>query len=758
MIKVQIYIENELIDLYGDESIEVNSSIQDIKDVGKVFTDFSQSFKVPASSKNNIVFGHFYNNKLTQGGYDTRNKRSAKIFINYVEFRKGYVQLNGVQMKNNKPSSYDIVFFGSTVRLKDLIKDDKLTALCDINKDYNLSNYNHDYNNSTIKNHAKGAVDYTVEGDTHQSAIIYPLITGKKRLFFDSSLSDSDEENYGGNVYSVGTDTTRGISYEDLKPAIKAIHVIEAIEGHYGIEFTRDFFDTEAFSPLYLWLSSASGNIVDYKFVGEEKKIIQITNLGNADLVDSTISIGSSTFSQDHTISDNDTIDFTMPVVLFNKAGFKVIEVAIEPTNANANYTIKAIDTITGDVVGELSGSGDQTLKMRFKYSSRYSSRDYSIKLVVETYVGITFTASVSIERGAFNMIGYATNFVDANSGSSFSTTETIEIETHLPDLKVIDFLSGIFKMFNLVAFYIDDETDSDFGKIKVMTLDDFYADAANNPSNGIIDIKKYVDVSQHYIAASLPYSSISFKYEETPTVTMEHHTLDYNEVFGNSEYTPDDFTDSGKKYEIKLPFSHMKYEHLLDLGDELEETGIQYGYAAGGDFDPETGNYNAVNIKPLLFYGILETGLPASKKINWISGTEDALASYWRPSNSNKLASKTTPAPFNINFDTEFDEFYLTDYSFVNTTEEEGFEQQDDQNSLFKNFYSKYIVSTFDPTKRILKLKAHFPASLLTRYKLNDQFKIQDEVYRINSIKTNINTGKTELELLSLNVSEIIS
>ena len=56
MVKVQIYIEDKLIDLYGDENIEVTSTIQDIKDVGKVFTDFSQSFKVPASATYNVVF------------------------------------------------------------------------------------------------------------------------------------------------------------------------------------------------------------------------------------------------------------------------------------------------------------------------------------------------------------------------------------------------------------------------------------------------------------------------------------------------------------------------------------------------------------------------------------------------------------------------------------------------------------------------------------------------------------------------------
>ena len=42
--------------------------------------------------------------------------------------------------------------------------------------------------------------------------------------------------------------------------------------------------------------------------------------------------------------------------------------------------------------------------------------------------------------------------------------------------MKNIDFLTGIFKMFNLTAYYIDDIADADFGKIYVDTLDNYYA------------------------------------------------------------------------------------------------------------------------------------------------------------------------------------------------------------------------------------------------------------------------------------------
>ncbi len=66
MNKVLLYIKDsdgtfQEVDLFKDETITVTSKIQDIRDISKVFTDFSQSFTLPASSRNNKIFRHFYN-------------------------------------------------------------------------------------------------------------------------------------------------------------------------------------------------------------------------------------------------------------------------------------------------------------------------------------------------------------------------------------------------------------------------------------------------------------------------------------------------------------------------------------------------------------------------------------------------------------------------------------------------------------------------------------------------------------------------
>ena len=64
MRTVQVYIEGQRLDLFDDESINVTSTQQNVQDISKVFSDFSQSFSVPASATNNAIFQHFYQNDV----------------------------------------------------------------------------------------------------------------------------------------------------------------------------------------------------------------------------------------------------------------------------------------------------------------------------------------------------------------------------------------------------------------------------------------------------------------------------------------------------------------------------------------------------------------------------------------------------------------------------------------------------------------------------------------------------------------------
>ena len=55
------------IELFTDEKISIISSIQNVNDISKIFTDFSQSFTIPATKTNNEIFKHWYENAIENG-------------------------------------------------------------------------------------------------------------------------------------------------------------------------------------------------------------------------------------------------------------------------------------------------------------------------------------------------------------------------------------------------------------------------------------------------------------------------------------------------------------------------------------------------------------------------------------------------------------------------------------------------------------------------------------------------------------------
>ena len=169
--------------------------------------------------------------------------------------------------------------------------------------------------------------------------------------------------------------------------------------------------------------------------------------------------------------------------------------------------------------------------------------------------------------------------------------------------------------------------------------------------------------------------------------------------------------------------------------------------------------------IKPLIFYGVLVTGLPdasagnnnRSGRINWTSTSPPTgIESYWRPSNSTNDGTPTytdqntgeivvgTPPSFTLNFDQEFDEWQVENYGNASK-------------SLFNLYYKSYIDSVFNVAKRLFKVTAYLPPRVIINYRLNDQIKIHDMMFRINSITTNLTTGKSELELLNIFSNEIV-
>ena len=728
-------------EMFSDETITITSKIQDVRDISKVFTDFTKTFTVPASKENNKVFQHWYNYNI-DNGFDNRIKKDALLEINYSPYKRGKVQLDSVNLKDNQPYSYSVVFYGNTVNLKDLLGDDELSQLED------LDDYTHDYTSTNVKTGLQSGLS--------SGKIIYPLISHTKRFYYDSAQSTP---NYDGNLYYNNIQNNIGLAFDDLKPAIKCMTIIEAIETKYGISFTRDFFNEtsgSAFSNLFLWLSRNKGPVG-----GDENQEEELSRICGA--------WGYSSGDLGFNISGD-----TWTVSTSGHTRRYDAQLTITTTGANQSipYTVKAVDYVTGNTLAQLALGSGASRDFTVQLISTFDLVNYKIKWIVESNTSLSFTPTLDMTEYILDpstQTPTGTNtavFNIGGTGASIATTGEIIITDNVPKIKNIDFLTGLFKMFNLTAYYIDDASDADFGKIYVDTLDNFYADAINNPSSGSYDISSMIDVANTNIDAPVNYTGIDFKYEEPSTLLAINHKEQFNDIFGD-ERTRISGIDEGEIYSVDTPFEHMKFERLIDanqtgtspytstITDDYPApyiTDILWGYSADGDFEsktdvtPATGNYSPVLTKPLVFYAIQETGLSSGTGIKWISdGTPIDITQYYRPSNTNEDEDASTAPAFTINFDNETDEWNLTDYN-VNT------------NSLFKKFYANYVDSLFDSKKRMYKVKAYLTTEVFINMRLNDRLIINNRVFTINSIKTNLKTEVSEIELLNVVDNELPS
>jgi hypothetical protein len=157
-------------------------------------------------------------------------------------------------------------------------------------------------------------------------------------------------------------------------------------------------------------------------------------------------------------------------------------------------------------------------------------------------------------------------------------------------------------------------------------------------------------------------------------------------------------------------------------------QTTIQYGFFVDDNFEAYYGD-------PLLFYPILQTSTtyPISFLDDINLGTHSKLTSYYIPSNSVSINSSVSAK--NINFYLETNEYTL-DSSFNET--------------LFYENYLTYIQDIFNSKRRIIKLTAYLPLKIIYKLNMNDKLIINNENFTINTINTNLITGKSTMELLN--------
>jgi hypothetical protein len=697
-VQIYIYVDGVInrIELFKDEKISVTSSIQNFSDLGKLFTDYSQSFTIPASKHNNAIFKHWYESAVGEtdlaapqnvdGAFDHRIKYYGYIEIDTIPFRDGKFTMQQANKKNGYIESYTINFVGNLVQLKDKFKEDKLNSLTNVNVTPNVSYYdelNFDYNYTEV-------IARVYDGG--YTDVLFPLIGNNRRYEFNTA-SASDV-----------TTTTGAIYYRELFPAIPVSKIFEYIQGAYGLEFTGEFLNSQTFSKLYLHCKNA-----ETLRVATELMRVNLTSQS-----------GTPAAGTEYNLT-TDTLNVRYRQIYMEWFGDYITDFpdinrfSIQINTTSTDYNVHVYNN-GQPFVSFLNQNGNQTLQ--FLNKSNFFPEVYNFTFFINSDDSpVTFTSRIisSYFKFVSTGAGSASDIYNARHdalGTSQTTLANLNIRNYVPDITVTDFLTGLVKMFNMVIVPTAETT------FEFLPLEKWYQDGE------VIDITKFIQANEIEIGKPKLFKRIDFKHEKSENVLNNsfrsaNNNQEYGDLFfenPNSAFT--------ENYEVKTPFEDIIWERYTDT---------TFLTATFWNKD-----LNAYTPKPVLLYDNgIEFGKVGSTltDIYYSDGIDEYnLDKYRRFSNEIQLGASDLSYLQTLNWGVENSVWNLT-FS---------------PNGLYQQFYSQYINNLYNQRTRVLKVKGNFNPYLLSSLKLNDRVIVSNKRYIINTFTTDLTTGEVELELLN--------
>ena len=541
---VSVYIEGQKLDLFDDEQISIKSTQQNVQDISKVFTDFSQSFSVPASVNNNAIFNHFYQNDLSQT-IDQNIRRAAFIEIDLTTFREGQISLEKSEVKDNKAHSYQVTFYGNLTSLKDKFGSDKLVDL-----NY-LNSLKHDFTPTEVKNRiTDGSTDYKIR---------YPLIFDRNVTYNDAASTDLNSND-------------GAVRYNELFPAIKLIQMLAAITSKYGVAFQGSFLSTKRFTNAFLLCQNA-----------ESFSFITAPTLANMN------ALGTSSLNNNGTLAAADFFDVateTLTITQFSSSqnfpnvspsggvyfnSQHVIELnVVEVSSSDVFYYIDIFVDGQHYQTNGASGTGILPAAIVVNNGFLVTPREYQFFVRAQSNIDLVLNIIYTQSTNYFSeTLGIPSSQPLENRficSTSLSITAEISVLNYLPDMTVESFFSGLLKMFNLTCYPLAIDT------YQIEPIDDWYAKGA------VVDITQYTDIKSTQIDRVKLYKNIELNYQESESATNTIFRDLTNRNYGSAN---EQFEYDGGEFKIELPFENMQMQKFtgtnLQIGETIKTDGTKY-------------------------------------------------------------------------------------------------------------------------------------------------------------------------------------
>ena len=494
MIRTEIYIEDNLIDLLQDISTDFTYAIDDIRDFGSLNTSFSRTISIPATARNNKILGFAFELGMAQEhnidlpnvntNFTPSQAAKCEVYIDKIQIFKGVIRILEIVMNNNV-TQYQCAVFGELGGFITELGNKRL-------EDLDFSEYNHTYNVTEIEDSWD-----TING----SGYFYPLI--------DYGDVSSNKDNW-----SVST----------FRPALYVKEYIDKIFEGTTYTLSCAFFDTTFFKTLIIPNNSQGIRGTNDRFILGTKTISQILLNSN------TPTARTLNLPFDTTTLLNFTENAGKSIFTYTD-GTKTIRTI---ASIAGTYQTDAASSITATLyIGGVSvqsftqntSSANNPFSFSFDYTGNIANTnevriEISVPVTANTYIVTISSASINLSQITSQVVDVAYNGV-------------ISINENLPKgIFQKDFFLSVCKMFNLYV-YQDNLNEK---QINIAPYIDFYSSAVTNS----LDWSQKIDMGS--TMSIKPMSQLnaryySYKYTPDSDYFNDNYLKKYGQTYGDNLY-----------------------------------------------------------------------------------------------------------------------------------------------------------------------------------------------------------------------------
>jgi hypothetical protein len=505
-----------ILDLYENEKMHLNYKFTDITDFASV-GNYSQEFRVPASKTNVDFFGAIFNVNF-DGWFDFRKKVDAVLTVNTIPIASGHIQVKKLYWQSGKLFEFEVVFFGEVPNLARLLNEKKLKDIESIvagDLDYDLLHEN-------------------VETPPNEHTIL--TLCDKWNLTAYNPI--------GQPVYSSSVPVPplyKPLYVGHLTPAVKAQYLFDQIMNDAGLQYSSDYLG-DILENVYVpfvngqYLNSALGLNDIASNLGLASDVNNIAFANNDQYYDLYTQFteyedaGNDWSSGIYTAPFNGTFTFRCWIngTATSTGGTNVGNVLFG-FHPQVNDVFSDQDTFTYSLgtstTNTLSSTGNITLEL---------TQGDEVKFVFGAQPYTSGNGTMEIDFTGNANVDYTGTGVELVSVGTALTGDTCVMEFNAPDMKQIDFITSIQKMFNLV--FVADKTLPNTLKIEPMV--EYIA------SGNTLDWSQKLDLSKDIMyspTTDLQKAKFSFTYASDSDFFNSVYT-DNGRTYGRYEVTESDF------------------------------------------------------------------------------------------------------------------------------------------------------------------------------------------------------------------------